>query len=120
MYIPKRYGQSKVDLCPFCRNSATTKNSQQVPVCNAHKASILKDLTCFCGDYLELRDGKFGIYFNCTNCGNINIKKALEMNPELGKEIKTEERTISKKGTKLKENKKEITITSDDVDINYS
>ena len=123
MFIPKRYGQSKVDLCPFCRKDATTKNSQQVPVCYAHKASILKDLTCFCGDYLELRDGKFGIYFNCTNCGNINIKKALDMNPELGKEPKTQEKTISQKETKLKENKqekKEITITSDDVDINYS
>jgi len=120
MYIPKRYGQSKIDLCPFCRKAATTKNSQQVPVCYAHKASILKDLTCFCGDYLELRDGKFGIYFSCTNCGNINIKKTLEMNPELGKESKMEEKTISKKETRLKENKKEITITSDDVDVKYS
>ena len=123
MYIPKRYGQSKVDLCPFCRKDATTKNSQQVPVCYTHKASILKDLTCFCGDYLELKDGKFGIYFNCTNCGNINIRKALEMNPELGKEPKKEEKTIRETKTKPAENKqetKEITITSDDVDINYS
>jgi len=49
----------------------------------------------------------------------MNIKKALEMNPELGEEPKTEEKTE----TKLKENKqnkKEITITSDEVDINYS
>jgi len=120
MYIPKRYGQSKVDLCPFCRKAATTKNSQQAPVCYAHKTSILKDLTCFCGDYLELKDGKFGIYFSCTNCGNMNIRKALEMNPELGKEPKTQEKTISKKETKPAENKKEITITSDDIDINYS
>ena len=119
MYIPKRYGQSRIDSCPFCKKDATTKNKQQVPVCYAHKASILNDLTCFCGDYLELKDGKFGIYFVCTNCGNINIKKALEMNPELGEEPKTKEKTISKKETKTKE-KKEITITSDDVDINYS
>ena len=41
------------------------------------------------------------------------------MNPELGEEPKTQEKTISKKETKTKE-KKEITITSDDVDINYS
>ncbi len=142
MYIPKKYGQSKASLCPFCKKDATTKNSQQVPVCQAHKENILQDLTCFCGDYLELKDGKFGIYFNCTNCGNINIKKALVMNPELGKEPKTlsnksekgleklktfqkEEKTVSQtKPTEKKENKKkekkEITITSDDVDIYYS
>ena len=122
MYIPKKYGQSKVDLCPFCRKDATTKNSQQIPVCSMHKASILKDLTCFCGDYLELKDGKFGIYFTCTNCGNINIKKALEMNPELEKEPKKQENTITKNEPKLVEKKerKEITITSDDVDVNYS
>jgi len=42
------------------------------------------------------------------------------MNPELGKESKTKVKTISQKETRLKENKKEITITSDDVDINYS
>jgi len=121
MYIPKRYGQSKVDLCPFCRKDSTTKNKQQVPVCQTHKASILQDLTCFCGDYLELKDGKFGIYFNCTNCGNINIKKALNMNPELGKEPKPEEKTESKPPiSKTKQNKKEITITSDEVDVNYS
>ena len=116
MYIPKKYGQSKVDSCPFCKKDATTKNSQQVPVCYVHKTSILKDLTCFCGDYLELKNGKYGIYFNCTNCGNINIKKALVMNPELGKEHKPEEKTINKP----KQNKKEITITSDEVDVNYS
>jgi len=121
MYIPKRYGQSKVDSCPFCRKDATTKNKQRVPVCYAHKANILKDLTCFCGDYLELKDGKFGIYFNCTNCGNINIKKALDMNPELGKEPKKEKETESTPTiNKNKQNKKEITITSDEVDVNYS
>ena len=123
MYIPKKYGQSKTDLCPFCKKIATTKNKQQVPVCYAHKTSILQDLTCFCGDYLELKDGKFGIYFNCTNCGNINIKKALEMNPELGKEPKTKEKTINHTKPTIKtknKKKKEITITSDEVDIYYS
>ena len=116
MYIPKKYGQSKVDLCPNRKKVATTKNKQQIPVYYAHKASILQDLTCFCGDTLEKKDGKFGIYFNCTNCGNINIKKALEMNPELGKESKKEEKT---KPTKNKQ-KKEITITSDEVDVSYT
>ncbi len=80
MYIPKKYGQSRKDLCPFCKKDATTKNKQQIPVCYAHKSSILQDLTCICGDHLELRNGKFGVYFNCSNCGNINLKKALEVN----------------------------------------
>jgi len=119
MYIPKKYGQSKVDLCPFCRKIATTKNYQQVPVCYTHKKTTLQDLTCFCGDLLELKDGKFGIYFNCTNCGNINLKKALEMNPELGSEPKPEDKTESKP-SKTKTKPKEITITSDEVDISYS
>ena len=121
MYIPKRYGQSKVELCPFCKKDTTTKNKQQVPVCYAHKASILKDLTCFCGDYLELKDGKFGIYFYCTNCGNFNLKKALDMNLDVGDEAKTESNTETNPAKKKEnEQKKEITITSDEVDINYS
>ena len=37
------------------------------------------------------------------------------MNPELGKEPKKEEKTENKP-----KDKKEITITSDEVDINYS
>ena len=117
MYIPKRYGQSKTDLCPFCKKNATTKSGQEIPVCYAHKASILPDLTCFCGDYLELKDGKFGIYFKCTNCGNINLRKAMEMNPELGNEPKTEEKQEAEKPQK--EDKKEITITSDEMDLHY-
>ena len=44
------------------------------------------------------------------------------MNPELEKEPKKQENTITKNETKLVEKKerKEITITSDDVDVNYS
>jgi len=115
MRIPKRYGQSRVDLCPFCGKDAVTKNKQQVPVCIAHKSNILRDLTCLCGDDLELKDGKFGIYFYCINCGNFNIKKSIEMNPGFDKE----EKSIGKKKIKNTQ-KKEITITSDEVDISYS
>ena len=41
------------------------------------------------------------------------------MNPELGKERKTEEKKESKP-TIRKTKPKEVTITSDDVDVNYS
>jgi|TARA_B100002003_G_C13712304_1_gene357300 hypothetical protein len=122
MFIPKKYGQGKVDSCPFCGKDAFTKNSQEIPVCQEHKASILKGLTCLCGDDLELKDGKFGTYFNCINCGNKSLKKALDMNPGFENNSKTNEKTIEKNEIKSSENKdkKEITITSDEVDINYS
>ena len=80
MYIPKRYGQSKVDQCPFCGRHATTSNPQGVPVCTSHKESKLEDIRCVCGEHLEVRTGKFGAYFSCINCGNVNMKKILELN----------------------------------------
>ena len=44
------------------------------------------------------------------------------MNPDLGNNIKKEAKTVSKKDIKPKEKKvrKEITITSDEVDVKYS
>jgi hypothetical protein len=84
MYIPKRYGESKLDQCPFCGKQATTLNKQKIPVCVAHKDSYLEDLKCACGSYLDTKVGKFGVYFSCMKCGNINMKKALEMNPPKG------------------------------------
>ncbi len=80
MYIPKRYGQSKVDRCPFCSQQATTKNKQQIPVCARHKDSVLNDMKCACGSWLEMRNGKYGIFFSCLKCGNMNLRKVLEMN----------------------------------------
>ena len=131
MYIPKRYGQSKVDSCPFCGKIATVKNNQDIPVCHKHKNTPLPDLKCSCNSYLDLRNGKFGAYFHCLNCGNINMKKALALNPDIGKpQTKPQEKIISETETKTaekkenkqdkQEEKKEITITSDEVDVNYS
>lgn len=141
MYIPKRYGQSKIDPCPFCGRTATVKNNQDVPVCDKHKNTPIPDLKCSCNSYLDLRNGKFGAYFHCMNCGNINMRKALALNPDIGKnQTKSQEGTIGKEETKekildnqetenmpmekrgsyypaskQKQDRKEITITSDDV-----
>jgi len=107
MYIPKRYGESRIDKCPFCGRTALIKNSQGVPVCQSHKNHKLNDLRCMCGELLELKTGKWGPYFRCINCGNINLKKALEINPPK---------------SPVKENKstpKEITVRSDEVDFLY-
>jgi predicted RNA-binding Zn-ribbon protein involved in translation (DUF1610 family) len=79
MRIPKQYGAGKKNDCPFCGKQATTKNSQKLPVCSAHKDSSLEDIKCVCGSYLDIREGKFGAFFLCDNCGPMNIAKGLEM-----------------------------------------
>ena len=80
MYIPKRYGQSKIDICPFCQKQATTLNKQQVPVCASHKEEMLDDLKCVCGSTLDMLQGKFGVFFSCMKCGNMNLRKVMEIN----------------------------------------
>lgn len=94
--MKKIYGQSYQTRC-FCGKLATSKNKQGIPVCHRCKTSKLKDIKCACGKHLELRNGKFGPYFNCLNCGNVSFRKALALNPQ-------------------KVSRKEITITSDKVD----
>ncbi len=76
----KVYGQSQSNNCMFCGSAATTKNEQKVPVCRAHKDSWLNDFKCICGDYLDIRESKFGIFFTCMNCGSVSLSKALEIN----------------------------------------
>jgi len=117
MYIPKKYGQSKVNSCPFCGKTAVSENSQGIPVCLDHKKDKLDNLKCVCGEYLDLRTGKFGPYFFCMNCGNINFKKVLEMNSitnDVKKEVVKKENNSSY--NEKKHNPKEITITSEDVE----
>lgn len=80
MRIPKRYGEYKIDKCPFCGKQATTRNKQKIPVCPAHKDHELQGLKCSCGSWLDVKVGRYGPYFVCINCGNINFKKGMEMN----------------------------------------
>ena len=81
MRIPKRYGESKDQDCPFCGKQGTTSNPQGVPVCLDHKEEYV-DLKCACGSWLEVKAGKWGPYCICINCGNINFAKAMDMNPD--------------------------------------
>ncbi len=128
MRIPKRYGQSRIENCPFCGKAGVMKNKQGVPVCLKHKDSYLDGLKCVCGEYLEVRSGKFGAYFTCMNCGNVNFKKAMEMNPELMEkaEVETNEEKVSDKkesdrvkawDEKRRGPKKEIIVRSDELDF---
>ena len=75
----KSYGDYKTSTCPFCDRTATHKNEQGLDVCLQHKSESLEEFRCTCGSWLEARSGKFGPYFNCMNCGNVNYNKAMEI-----------------------------------------
>jgi hypothetical protein len=96
----KVYGEYRTDTCPFCGKRGVINNKQGIPVCQEHKARELQDMKCACGEWLDICSGKWGPYFRCMKCGNITFRKGLDMNPQ----AKTA---------------REITITSDEVDIIY-
>lgn len=108
MRMPKKYGESRIDNCPFCGKIAVTKNNQGVPVCLEHKTAKLDEIRCVCGSWLEIMEGKWGPYFRCINCGNVNFRKGIEMNSS----IKSDEKKDVKQSN-------EITVTSDQVDFMY-
>ena len=107
MHIPKKYGQSKIDKCPFCQKQATAMNSLKVPVCQSHKGEMLENLKCVCGLELRTMHGKFGTFFSCVKCGNINMKKALEFNDA---RPKMQNQSFPQKT----QSNKEMTVRSDD------
>ncbi|MBR9699861.1 hypothetical protein GOV09_05375 [Candidatus Woesearchaeota archaeon] len=76
MRIPKKYGFSRKINCPFCQKPSLTENQQGVPVCIQHKNKVL-EIKCLCGDWLDIRKGKFGGYGKCMKCGNVNLSKVL-------------------------------------------
>ncbi len=77
MRIPKKYGESKKQDCPFCNKPPTTQNAQGVPTCQAHRTQTMQDRKCMCGSWLELKQGKWGPYFNCIKCGNLSFAKGM-------------------------------------------
>ncbi|PIZ51634.1 hypothetical protein COY27_02875 [Candidatus Woesearchaeota archaeon CG_4_10_14_0_2_um_filter_33_13] len=121
----KSYGQYKTTKCPFCDRIATLKNEEGLDVCPQHTKSVLPEIKCTCGSWLEARSGKFGPYFNCLNCGNINYNKGMEIKAltmkgqpekviiEKPQSIFFRERIEVKGKTQTKE-RKEITISSND------
>tara|TARA_Y100000310_G_scaffold343091_1_gene449154 strand:+ start:3367 stop:3714 length:348 start_codon:yes stop_codon:yes gene_type:complete len=112
MRIPKRYGQSKKTECPFCGKLPIAKNEQGLDVCIKHKGSFLDEMKCFCGAWLELRDGKYGPYFNCLKCGNLNYRRVMEMG-----NVKERGKVVVEKEIKPKRHEGvEIEITTDDVE----
>jgi len=73
----KTYGEYKTVRCPFCDRLATQKNEQGIEVCHKHVKEAVEEIKCTCGSWLEPKAGKFGRYFNCVNCGNMNYEKAM-------------------------------------------
>ena len=116
----KVYGKSKIVTCSFCGKTATHKSEQGLEVCHAHVGKKLGEIKCTCGTWLEQRVSKFGPYFNCLNCGNLNYNKAMEINALTMKDIPKVEVQEGKKETRFKKEfrkqPKEITITANDVD----
>jgi hypothetical protein len=80
MHIPKRYGESRNNVCPFCKRPATVASVDGFPVCVEHKNSSMPEMKCACGSIMDLKNGKFGPFFNCFHCGNVNASKAFEIN----------------------------------------
>src|SRR3989338_2540154 len=78
-HAKKIYGQLKLNNCAFCGKTATQKTEAGLEVCYQHTKEELPAIKCTCGSWLEQRSGKFGPYFNCLRCGNINFKKAMEI-----------------------------------------
>lgn len=131
MYIPKRYGQSKNQSCPFCGKTAVTENAQGVYVCIKHKSEYL-DLKCLCGEWLDIRSGKWGPYGVCDRCGNLSWSKILEANPKItpNSEMKKDSDSVSEPVSRplqkkkymvsekpLNGSKKETVIRSDELDF---
>ena len=115
----KVYGESKIYICPFCDKKALTENKQGVPVCLKHKGRVLSDLKCVCGNWLDVMKGKWGAFFNCINCGNINLGKGLEINPSIKSGVSKEANKERPKRSynAIKETKNEVVLTSREADF---
>ncbi len=128
MGFPKKktYGVYKTVTCPFCSRQATQKNEQGIEVCYQHIKQAVEEIKCTCGSWLEPRGGKFGRYFNCINCGNINYEKGMQIKEITLKKTESVVKSVEKKKVvapiaarvipREREERKETIITSRDVD----
>jgi hypothetical protein len=71
-------------------------------------------MKCACGSYLELKNGKFGTYFSCIKCGNMNLNKVLEINKQCNYAKNPKPAPEKTAGKTAEKKPKEITIRSDD------
>ncbi len=120
MYIPKRYGEQKKETCPFCGKDARSFNRQQIAVCKDHTEELLQEMKCVCGRFLERKSGKYGVFFICSSCGTMNLRKVLELNTVAktkgGSQIAESHTKGPLNQTISSQKPKEIIIRSDDPD----
>lgn len=115
----KIYGASQENKCPFCSRQTIAMTKTGLPVCPAHTKEKLPNKKCSCGKNLALMMGKWGPYFNCINCGNINFKKGMSM-PEVKdspKPNKQKRGYVKKPYKAVKEVYGETTIKSTELDF---
>lgn len=112
----KVYGQGYNQNCVFCGGFATQTTKEGLLVCRNHNNSQLNEQKCACGKVLELKSGKYGAYFNCLVCGNVNVKKGLQDTaPTQTKEFTKKPYFQDKKKAFVK-GRKEINITTNDIE----
>ena len=112
----KVYGSSKQIICPFCARIATQKNEQGVEVCHVHAKSVLPEIRCLCGSWLEQRSGKFGPYFHCMKCGSMNFARGMEIKQLRGDVKPSSVQKEEQQEKKESYERKETIITTDDVE----
>lgn len=115
----KVYGASQENLCPFCGKQSTSQSEQGIPVCKDHKEEAV-NWKCICGEWLDLKIGKFGPYFNCFKCGNLSFSRAKEINSNVPGDYGVKKQVKAKKTYKTEsESKKETVIRSDELDFYF-
>lgn len=75
----KIYGQSQATTCVFCDKLATSKNKQGFATCKEHVNDTKPDKKCICGEWLDVKESKWGAFYLCSKCGPISLSKAEEM-----------------------------------------
>lgn len=103
----KVYGSYQQSKCPFCGKIATAKNKLGISVCRDHTKTEGLDIKCTCGAWLDIRDGKFGTFFLCENCGPISMSKGMEIAGITQKDNNTFQK---------QDKPKELNISTDDVE----
>jgi len=116
----KIYGKSKELSCPFCGGIATQKNKQGLDVCRHHTQTLLEEIKCLCGSWLETKCSQHGPYFKCINCGNISYSKGMEIKLITGSKdsmSRSKTETGSVRPTILTRSEpKEINISTNDIE----
>lgn len=78
MDLKKLKSTSEFELCMLCEKPGIYHNVQNISVCKKHKKTIYNNLTCACGEKIEILPRESGALFNCSNCGDIGFERARE------------------------------------------